>query len=381
MVNFAAESAEKREMAAVAQALHEGDDIVAGSDAVAEVEHFDGSLTRLDAGATAALQRIADPTGQAHLVLDLGPGASWHRTSPLRARGSKYEARTPAASALARSASFVVRRHDDGSGWFAALSGTVIVRGRAGGMVVLRAGETVSAAPDGSLAEVADRGVRSLATDEWVAVNAVLDADGHAVEPRPQPAPAVEAATEAVAEAEVGDDASDREHPWRVGVAAGLALALAVFSVVIGRAGTKQPAEQTERDPAIAVPGPPAFATPAVTAPRSATTAAPTADAAPAPVAEPAAAAPEAPTASITNKSCTRAGGGTVVYTGSLHNHAATTADFTVHVQFTSAKGSVVAATTATVSDVPAGATRTFRASGAAGGAATACEVSRVAPA
>lgn len=369
MVNFGPRPAEKREMAAQAHALHEGDDVVAGSDAVAELEHFDGSLTRLDAGATAALQRIADPTGQAHVILDLGPGASWHRTSPTRMRGGQYEARTPVASALARAAVFVVRRDEDGGSWFAVLGGTVVVRGHAGGMVVLRTGETVCAAADGSLGVVVDPGVDDLARDEWVAVNQLLDADAAVMEdlvrdefPEDEP--------EAVADV-VEDEG--REHPWRVGVAAGLALGLAVFSVVIGRGGTKQPAEPTESDPAIAVPGPPAFATPAVTAPTV------TDNVAPAPVAERTAApATAAPIAQVTSKSCTRSQGGVVVYSGSLHNHAAATAAFRVHVSFITAKGDVVTSTTATVADVPADGTVAFKASAPAGSTAAACEVTRV---
>lgn len=372
MVNFGPLPAEKREMAAQAHALREGDDVVAGSDAVAELEHFDGSLTRLDTGATAALRRIADPTGQAHVILDLGPGASWHRTSPTRVRGGQYEARTPTASALARAAVFVVRRDVDGGAWFAVLRGTVVVRGHAGGMVVLRAGESVHAAAEGSLGSVSDAGVDTLAHDEWVAVNQLLDAEAAGT-----PDVAVgegEFGPEGVSEADIDvdvdvDEGREREHPWRVGVAAGLALGLAVFSVVIGRAGTKQPAEPTAEDPAIAVPGPPAFATPAVTAPN--------ATSAPAPVAEKPPAA--VPTAEVTGKTCTRSRG-VVVYNGSLHNHAAGTASFRVHVSFITADGAVVTTATTTVADVPADATRSFKASAAAGSTAAACEVDRVEP-
>ena len=389
---------------ATANALHEGDDVVAGSDAVAEIEHFDGSLTRLDTGATAALQRIADADGQPHLVLHLGPGARWHRTPPTRTRGGQYEAQAPAASALARAASFVVRTEEDGGAWFAALAGTLVIRGRAGGMVVLRAGETVTAASDGTLGHVAEPGTAALAEDDWVAVNAVLDGDLSDLEAALAEAP-VEALASMIPDVDTDPSAEpdefdpDREHPWRVGVAAGIALALAVASVIIGRAGTPTPDERSEqagRDPRIAVPGPPAFSTPAFTTPDN-TRPLPEARAlppedlvAPPPPVEPAAAtespiptpAPVAQPATVTGTSCTRARGGVVVYTGVLRNRATTEGTYHVHVRFVTAKGATVATASTTVADVAPDASKRFRATSPAnvGSTATACEVDSVEP-
>ena len=373
-----------------AEALHEGDDVLAGTESVAELHHFDGSVTRLDTGATAALDRIADPDGRPHVVLRLGPGNSWHRTAAERAGRGQYEARSATASAMARTATFVVRCGDDGSAWFAVLAGTVVVRSHVGGTVVLRAGETVDAAADGALGDVVDAG-DALASEEWVAVNILLDEEeappvvetgpvheASVVEPEPEPAPRLE--PEPAAEPRADDDEpvlfeDDGDHPWRVGVAAAAAIGIGIFSVVIGRAGTATPVQQPENDPAIAVPGPPAFATPAFTAPAS--TAAPTAETPPRidePATEQAAAGSEPTTSStagspvattavydLDGRNCSRGGTNVIVYNGTLHNHAAAARTFTVHVKFTTSRGAIVATASSTVT-VGAGERKAVRA-------------------
>lgn len=356
-----------------AEALHEGDDVLAGTGSVAELHHFDGSVTRLDTDATAALDRIADPDGRPHVVLRLGPGNSWHRTATERSGRGQYEARSAGASAMARTATFVVRCHDDGGAWFAVLAGTVVVRSHEGGTVVLRAGETVDAAADGALGDVVDAG-QALAGDEWIAVNILLDEEEAppvveagpvheafvVAEPEPEPAPPPPTHADDDGPVLFEDDG---DHPWRVGVAAAAAIGIGIFSVVIGRAGTATPVQQPENDPAIAVPGPPAFATPAFTAPAS--SAPSTAETPPRveePPAEQAGAGGEPTTSStagnpvattatydLDGRSCSRGGTNVIVYNGTLHNHATTARTFTVHVKFTTSRGTIVATASTTV--------------------------------
>lgn len=369
-----------------AEALHEGDDVLAGTESVAELHHFDGSVTRLDTGATAALDRIADPDGRPHVVLRLGPGNSWHRTAVERSGRGQYEARAATASAMARTATFVVCCGEDGSTWFAVLAGTVVVRSHVGGTVVLRAGETVDAAADGALGDVVDAH-RTLGSQEWVAVNILLDEEEAppVAEPgpvheatvvaQPDPDPDPEPAPQgAVAEDEPDLFEDDGDHPWRVGVAAAAAIGIGIFSVVIGRAGTATPV-QPQNDPAIAVPGPPAFATPAFTAP--AASAASTAETPPpvdnSPV-EQAGSGGNAATSStagnpvattavydLDGRNCSRGGRSVIVYNGTLHNHADTARTFTVHVKFTTSRGAIVATASSAVT-VPAGGRTAVRA-------------------
>ena len=359
-----------------AEALHEGDDVLAGTGSVAELHHFDGSVTRLDTDATAALDRIADPDGRPHVVLRLGPGNSWHRTAVERSGRGQYEARTSTASAMARTATFVVRCHDDGAAWFAVLAGTVVVRSHVGGTVVLRAGETVDAAADGALGDVVDAG-QALGSEEWVAVNILLDEEEAppVVEAGPvheafvvaDPEPELEPEPEPHAQADDDDEAvlfeDDGDHPWRVGVAAAAAIGIGIFSVVIGRAGTATPVQQAQDDPAIAVPGPPAFATPAFTAPASST--ASTTETPPRveePMADQGAGDAEPTTSStagnpvattavydLDGRSCSRGGTNVIAYNGTLHNHATTARTFTVHVKFTTGRGAIVATASTTV--------------------------------
>jgi hypothetical protein len=398
-----------------AKALHEGDDVLVGTETVAELFHFDGSTTRLDTGATAALERIAEADGRPHLVLRLGVGNSWHRTATSRSRGGQYEARTPAAAALARSAVFVIRSRPDGSAWFAALDGTVVVRGTAGGTVVLRAGEEVTAAADGTVGDVAEPGREGLAHDDWVAVNGLLDEEEAAaapVAPEAEPEPEGEPEGDALADDSEpeprpahsidGDDEFDEfdefvddDHPWRVGVAAAVAISIAIFSVVIGRAGTATPIDP-EKDPAIAVPGPPAFATPAFAARNdvppgpSPTVAAepdgpPSTAAATGTTATTAAAATTKATAAedtykLVGRSCSRGGTNVIAYQGTLHNHASTARTYTVHVEFSTSRGTVVARASDTVT-VPGGGTRAVRATTAPlrnAGTASTCDAVRV---
>jgi hypothetical protein len=386
MVNPFALRADSRRMAGP-RALHEGDDVLAGSESVAELEHFDGSSTRLDTNATAALDRIADPDGRPHLVLRLGPGNSFHRTAPDRSRRGQYEARTPTAAALARNATFVARCDLDGASSFAVLTGTVVVRGCTGGTVVLRTGETVDVGADGSVGDVRTPGEAVLAEDEWIAVNTYLDAEAAPPPMPPEPDPEPEPEPEPVA---VTPDErplfipEPDDHPWKVGVAAAVAISIGIFSVIIGRAGAARPVEHAD-DPDIAVPGPPAFSTPAFTAapavapPVDTPAAAPPTTAAATAVATPPTTV-GAPAFDVTSRSCTRGGTNVITFAGSLRNRSSAPHTYSVRVRFTGPGNSTVTTVTTTV-DVAAGATKAFRVSTPplrTAGAATACDADRV---
>ena len=366
------------------RALHEGDDVLAGSESVAELEHFDGSSTRLDTNATAALDRIADPDGRPHLVLRLGPGNSFHRTAPDRSRRGQYEARTPSAVALARNTTFVARCDVDGASHFTVLTGTVVVRGHAGGTVVLRAGEAVAVAADGSVGQVRTLDEAVLAEDEWIAVNACLDAEA-APAPVVEPDPALEPEPEPVPTA-VPDDRSlfipePDDRPWKVGVAAAVAISIGIFSVVIGRAGSATPVDSAA-GPDIAVPGPPTFSTPAFTAPAGQATPAPEATAPP----TTAASTPAATTAATAvafeaiSRSCTRGGTNVITFTGSLRNRSSAPHTYSVRVRFSGPGNATVTRVTTRV-EVAAGASKTFRVSTPPmpnAGRATMCDADRV---
>jgi hypothetical protein len=364
-------------MATRVESLHAGDELPTASETVAEVEHFDGSLTRLDAGAVARLGRLADPDGRPHVVITLGPGDSWHRTSGESSRHGQYEAHTPSAVAMARDAVFVVRTADDGAAWFAALHGAVVVRGHAGGTVVLHAGEAVTASVSGAMGDVARVGLDGLADDDWVAVNDALDAapavddDDHeadAITPKTEPtagAPAPVGTVEAEPDA-------DRDHPWRVGVASVLAIGLGIFSVIIGRSAVTPP-DRDDSGPAAVVPGPPAFAGPAVATPGT-----------DAPTSTDTEVADTRTTAvparyDVDGRSCSRRAGA-VHYTGTVRNDDAVARDYTVEVRFVDRSDTTVATATTTVNGVPAGATRSFHVTGTGAGLrlATDCEVGTV---
>lgn len=383
-------------MPASSRPVHEGDRLLAADDAVAEVAHFDGSLTRLDTGATAFLRRIADGDGRPHVVLLLGPGASWHQAAAVPGRRGQYEAHTPAGVALARAATFVARVEEGGDAWFAVLAGTAVVRGRDGGTVVLQPGEHVHCGADGTLGDVERPGFDVLVDeDEWVAVNELLDAEafGDDTDDTPSPGPgddldgpldpdAVDL-RDAVG-ASLG--AGDRDHPWRVGVAAVLAIGVGIASLVIGRSAGRPASEaRSENEHAIGVPGPPAFSGPALTAPRVPTTV-DTAETPPrrrrqqpgagrvatvAPIAQ--------PRYNIAGRSCTRAPDG-VTYTGTITNLGPAPRLYKIEVRFLDSRDRVVANASVSLSEVQPQETRTFTATGSGTGvqAAGACEVGAV---
>jgi hypothetical protein len=348
--------------------VHEGDELFAADDAVAEVEHFDGSLTRLDAGGTAHLGRLADADGRPHVVLRLEAGNSWHRASGADHRHGQYEAHTPSAVAVARTATFVVRSHDDGAAWFGVLAGSLVVRGARGGTVVLHAGETVAAGPAGAMSEVGRVGVETLAQDPWVAVNARLD-DVPYVEPAPEPeAPAPEpepavlgGGIDAIASIPPPRTAEETGgHPWRIGIAAVVAIGLGVFSVVIGRSAATPSNDDNESEPTAAAPAPPAAAGPVVTMPTPTTV-------------------PSAPAHQVTARSCVRRHGA-VDYNATIRNDDTVGRDYRVRVHFVDGANRTVATAETDVLDVPAGGTRHFHVVGRGEGirAATDCEVGAV---
>jgi hypothetical protein len=272
---------------------------------------------------------------------------------------------------MARRGVFVVRCREDGSAWFAALAGTVVVRALAGGTVVLQAGEALATSPSGALGEVERAGLHRLADDDWIALNLALDVPAvTAAEDEGSQAPEVPVgpgpiddpvAISSPSPAPV-DIPSEGDHPWRVGIAALLAVGLGIFSVVIGRsAATDDPPPDDERSPAVAVPGPPSFAAPAVTTPPTPTT------------------APPAPRYDVDGRTCSRRAG-RVHYTGTIRNDDAVARAYTVEVRFLDRSGNAVATASTAVAAVPAGATRSFHLTGTGAGLRTAtdCEVGTV---
>lgn len=287
--------------------LDAGQDVVAGAGTVAELEHADGSRTRLDAGASGVL-RLPVTVGELTQVgVRLGPGRSWHRHRPSKSPTS-YVAGTPAATITARGATFTVESGRDGSCRALVLVGEVLVRSRRGSTVSVAAGETVAVAGDGVIGAVRGLTDADVDGDEWVAVNRLLDEEEPAEEDRGVAlgagltSPAEAAPTDGTETADAGGrwaaeagaavarpssdqpddgevmgafggfgDGAHEAKPWRVGTIGALALVAALMSVVLTRDdGQRSSAPRRNADvpDGLVVSGPPAFSAPAVTAPR-----------------------------------------------------------------------------------------------------------------
>jgi hypothetical protein len=289
-----------------------GEDVRAPSDAVAEIAHFDGSLTRLDPGAAASVAEVdAD-----RVVVRLGPGRSWHR-----AARCEYQAHVPSAIAVSRGAAFTADCDPSAACTFHSVDGTVIVRGAAGATVALGAGESVR-----------------------VTANGQLEAVREAAHP-------LDHYSDVDVEAEAGTPPG-HERRWRGGLVALGALALALLTLVVGRSG-RPPSGAGRRTEPVALLAPPAVDSPAFAAARVAA-AEHIDDLAPWPNRRAAAETDTAPSTTspapapadydVAARSCRRLSADEIRYVALLTNTGGSSGAFVAHVTFTDAAGHAVAA-------------------------------------
>src|SRR6266545_1134383 len=95
------------------QSLSEGDTIRTGDDGRAEISYFDGSLTRLDFNTTYKLQELATLKNAASSKRIFGTqstGRTWSRVTKLADSQSRFQVKTPTATASVRGTTFAVQQ-------------------------------------------------------------------------------------------------------------------------------------------------------------------------------------------------------------------------------------------------------------------------------
>jgi hypothetical protein len=134
--------------------LKTGDVVRTGPDGRAEIEYFDGSVTRLDVSTTFEITELAsvmDLPGSKIIEGNQEGGRTLSRVAALTDSESRVEVQTPNAIASVRGTEFVTIVRLDGSAEYWLLDGMLLVRGENGGAVLLESGQGVSVGADGIL--------------------------------------------------------------------------------------------------------------------------------------------------------------------------------------------------------------------------------------
>ena len=175
------------------QTLQEGDTVRTGSDGRAEIEYFDGSLTRLDGSTTLVLEELAslpDVPGSKVIRLDQTEGRTFNRVVALTDSESRFETETPTAVASVRGTAYVTWILPNGDVEYWVLEGALEVETETGEIVIVEAGQGFTApseGPPGAPFALTDEQLN----DAWVIYNQCLidDAGGCPQEPPPPPPP------------------------------------------------------------------------------------------------------------------------------------------------------------------------------------------------
>jgi FecR protein len=126
------------------QTLRQGDTVRTGPDGRAEIEYFDGSVTRLDFDTTYRLVELASMTDVPDSKVIRGEqtgGRTFNRVVALTDSESRVETETPNAVASVQGTEYVVWLHPDGSEEYWVLEGEIAVKTDDGREIVVRAGE------------------------------------------------------------------------------------------------------------------------------------------------------------------------------------------------------------------------------------------------
>ncbi|HYU57382.1 MAG TPA: PKD domain-containing protein, partial [Actinomycetota bacterium] len=162
------------------QSLGEGDVVRTGPQGRAEIEYFDGSMTRLDWSTTFTLEELATLDNAARSKRIVGAqgagGKTWSRVSRLTDSQSRFEVRTPTATGAVRGTIFATQCEADGTCLYVVIDGSVVVSS-AKGSASLHAFDVVEVQPDGTLGEVEHLSLEELLDlFPWIALNGcVLD--------------------------------------------------------------------------------------------------------------------------------------------------------------------------------------------------------------
>jgi hypothetical protein len=136
------------------ETLRERDTVRTGPDGRAEIEYFDGSVTRLDFDTTFRLKQLeADPDvpGSKVIVGQQEEGQTFNRVVALTGSESRFETETPTATASVRGTEYVVKLLADGSVEYWVIEGSITLTTPQGEEVTVGAGEGIVVTDDGTV--------------------------------------------------------------------------------------------------------------------------------------------------------------------------------------------------------------------------------------
>jgi hypothetical protein len=130
--------------------LHRGDTVRTGERGRAEIEYFDGSVTRLDRVTTFTLSELVSTPEESLVVGEQASGSTFNRVVELTGSQSRFEVETPSAIASVRGTTFFTQVGEAESELVGVLEGEVLVTGASGPTKVL-AGRGVTVSLGGSV--------------------------------------------------------------------------------------------------------------------------------------------------------------------------------------------------------------------------------------
>jgi hypothetical protein len=181
--------------------LRAGDVVRTGPDGRAEIEYFDGSLTRMDEATTFVLRELAsipDTPGSKLIEGEQAAGRTFQRIVEITDSESRFDVETPTATASVRGTQYVLTVHPDGSTELWVLpdddpgTSSVVLILEDGTEIVVEEGEGILVLPPDDVQGPFPLSDQQL-NDPWVAFNQCeldeLDLDKCQPEPEPEPEP------------------------------------------------------------------------------------------------------------------------------------------------------------------------------------------------
>lgn len=149
-----------------------GTGVRTGQDALAEIEYFDGSLSRIGPSTTYEVVELERAPGRTVVVGKLDIGETFHDVKELTGSGSRFEVRESNAIAAVRGTRFAARCLPPLPCGIAVVEGFVVVTGSSGQPVSVEAGNRVTIDDAGLLSEVTEISP----DDAWINQNRDLNA-------------------------------------------------------------------------------------------------------------------------------------------------------------------------------------------------------------
>jgi FecR-like protein len=159
------------------QTLQAGDTVRTGADGRAEIEYFDGSLTRLDGATTFTLHELSslpEVPNSKIVEAEQGEGRTFERITEITDSESRFDVDTPTATASVRGTTYALTVHPDGTAELWVVDGSVTMVLPDGSELVVGEGEGLIVRPDGRV-EGPFALTEEQLTDPWVLFNQCTD--------------------------------------------------------------------------------------------------------------------------------------------------------------------------------------------------------------